>query len=159
MVKKFAVGMIGVTAVLIACEAAAQDFVIEETTVAGIQQALQTNAMTGRHIVQAYLDRIAAYDHKGPAFNSVLTLNPKALAEGTGSTPTERLEPEDRSIVCRWCSRTTTTPPICRPQVARRRLPECSHRRMPSWSPSFVRLARLSSASPTCTNSRYQARQ
>ena len=81
MVKKFAVGMIGVTAVLIASEAAAQDFVIEETTVAGIQQALQTNARTGRQIVQAYLDRIAAYDHKGPAFNSILTLNPKALAE------------------------------------------------------------------------------
>src|SRR5712672_914417 len=81
VVKKFAVGMIGVTAVLIASEAAAQDFVIEETTVAGIQQALQTNARTGRQIVQAYLDRIAAYDHKGPAFNSILTLNPKALAE------------------------------------------------------------------------------
>src|SRR2546423_1843625 len=48
VVKKFAVGMIGVTAMLIACEAAAQDFVIEETTVAGIQQALQTNARTGR---------------------------------------------------------------------------------------------------------------
>ena len=73
--------MIGVTAVLIASEAAAEDFVIEETTVAGIQQALQTNARTCRQIVQAYLDRIAAYDHKGPAFNSILTLNPKALAE------------------------------------------------------------------------------
>jgi Asp-tRNA(Asn)/Glu-tRNA(Gln) amidotransferase A subunit family amidase len=73
--------MIGETAVLIASEAAAQDFVIEETTVAGIQQALQTNARTGRQIVQAYLDRIAAYDHKGPAFHSILTLNPKALAE------------------------------------------------------------------------------
>src|ERR1700738_4780557 len=81
VVKKFAVGMIGETAVLIASEAAAQDFVIEETTVSGIQQALQTNARTGRQIVQAYLDRIAAYDHKGPAFNSILTLNPKALAE------------------------------------------------------------------------------
>src|SRR6202049_1394804 len=73
--------MIGVTAVLIASEAAAQDFVIEETTVAGIQQALQTNVRTGRQIVQAYLDRIAAYDHKGPTLNSILTLNPKALAE------------------------------------------------------------------------------
>jgi Asp-tRNA(Asn)/Glu-tRNA(Gln) amidotransferase A subunit family amidase len=63
-------------------EAAAQDFVIEETTVAGVQQALQTNVRTGRQIVQAYLDRIAAYDHKGPAFNSILTLNPKALCGG-----------------------------------------------------------------------------
>ncbi len=66
---------------LIPSEAAAQDFAIEETTVAGIQRALQTNVRTGRQIVQAYLDRIAAYDHNGPAFNSILTLNPKALAE------------------------------------------------------------------------------
>jgi amidase len=73
--------MIGVTVVSIAREAAAQDFVIEETTVAGIQQALQTNVRTGRQIVQAYFDRIAAYDRKGPALNSILTLNPKALAE------------------------------------------------------------------------------
>jgi len=62
-------GVIGVTTVLIPSEAAAQDFAIEETTVAGIQQALQTNVRTGRQIVQAYLDRIAAYDHNGPAFN------------------------------------------------------------------------------------------
>ena len=73
--------MIGVTVVSIAREAAAQDFVIEETTVAGIQQALQTNVRTGRQIVQAYFDRIAAYDRKGPTLNSILTLNPKALAE------------------------------------------------------------------------------
>ena len=65
----------------IACEAAAQGFVVEETTVAGIQQALQTNVRTGRQIVQAYLDRIAAYDRRGPTLNSILTLNPKALAE------------------------------------------------------------------------------
>ena len=76
----------------IACEAAAQGFVIEETTVAGIQQALQTNVRTGRQIVQAYLDRIAAYDHKGPAFNSMLTLNRRLLRRRTGSTPNERLE-------------------------------------------------------------------
>src|ERR1700676_2633030 len=73
--------MIGVTAVSIACEAAAQDFVIEETTVADIQRALQTNVRTGLQIVQAYLGRIAAYDRKGPTLNSILRLNPKALAE------------------------------------------------------------------------------
>jgi amidase len=59
----------------------ATDVTIEETTIASIQQALQRNATTCRQIVQAYLDRIAAYDHSGPAFNSILTLNKKALAE------------------------------------------------------------------------------
>lgn len=58
-----------------------EDFAIEETTVAGVQQALRTHVRTGRRIVQAYLDRIAAYDRDGPTFNSILTLNPNALAE------------------------------------------------------------------------------
>ena len=59
----------------------AQNFAIEETTIAGVQQALQSKARSCRQIVQAYLDRIAAYDRNGPALNSILTLNPKALAE------------------------------------------------------------------------------
>ncbi len=43
--------------------------------------ALRTRVSTGRQIVQAYLDRIATYDRDGPAFNSILALNPNALAE------------------------------------------------------------------------------
>jgi amidase len=81
VVKNLVLRIIGVTALLITSEVGAQNFAIEETTIAGVQQALQTRATTCRQIVQAYLDRIAAYDHKGPAFNSILTLNPKALSE------------------------------------------------------------------------------
>jgi amidase len=79
--KNFAMRLIGMTAVLFASEVAARDFAVEEATIAGIQQALQARTATCRQIVQAYLDRIAAYDHKGPALNSILTPNPKALAE------------------------------------------------------------------------------
>jgi len=81
VVKNLVLRIIGVAALLITSEVGAQNFAIEETTIAGVQQALQTRATTCRQIVQAYLDRIAAYDHKGPAFNSILTLNPKALSE------------------------------------------------------------------------------
>src|SRR3984957_9886996 len=81
VVKNLVLRIIGVTALLITSEVGAQNFAIEETTIAGVQQALQTNVRTGRQIVQAYFDRIAAYDRKGPAFHSILTLNPKALAE------------------------------------------------------------------------------
>jgi Asp-tRNA(Asn)/Glu-tRNA(Gln) amidotransferase A subunit family amidase len=81
VVKNLVLRIIGVTALLITSEVGAQNFAIEETTIAGVQQALQTRATTCRQIVQAYLDRIAAYDHKGPAFNSILTLNPKALSD------------------------------------------------------------------------------
>jgi amidase len=59
----------------------AQAFQVEETTIAGIHQAFKDRSLTCRELVQAYLDRIAAFDHKGPALNSILTVNPKALAE------------------------------------------------------------------------------
>jgi amidase len=63
---------------------AAESFQIEEATIAGIHQALGDKSLTCRQLVQAYLDRIAAYDRNGPALNAILTLNPKALTEADG---------------------------------------------------------------------------
>jgi amidase len=60
---------------------AAESFQIEEATIASIQQALRDKSLTCHALVQAYLDRIAAYDHKGPSLNVILALNPNALAE------------------------------------------------------------------------------
>jgi len=80
-VKNLTLRMIGVTALLMTSGVSAQNFAIEEATIVGVQQALQTRAVTCRQIVQAYLDRIAAYDHQGPALNSILALNQKALTE------------------------------------------------------------------------------
>ena len=60
---------------------AAESFRVEEATIAGIHQAMADRSLTCRQLVQAYLDRIVAYDHNGPALNAILTLNPKALAE------------------------------------------------------------------------------
>ena len=37
--------------------------------------------LTSHQFVQMYLDRIEAYDQKGPAINSIITLNKNALAE------------------------------------------------------------------------------
>ena len=56
-------------------------FRVEEATIADIHRALQNKQATCRVIVQTYLDRIAAYDRKGPALDSILTLNSKALAQ------------------------------------------------------------------------------
>src|SRR5260370_26344171 len=36
---------------------------------------------TSKALVQAYLDRIQVFDHRGPRFNAVITLNPNALRE------------------------------------------------------------------------------
>jgi amidase len=60
---------------------AAEGFQVVEASIAGIQQALQGKSLTCHQLVQAYLDRIAAYDHNGPALGAILTLNPGALAE------------------------------------------------------------------------------
>ncbi|MCI2422317.1 amidase family protein [Saccharopolyspora sp. K220] len=50
-----------------------------ETTVADIHRAYHTGQLTCRELVQSYLDRIAAYDKQGPAVNSMLFVNPRAL--------------------------------------------------------------------------------
>jgi amidase len=60
---------------------AAERFQVEEATVASIQQALRDKSLTCHALVQAYLDRIAAYDQKGPSLDAILALNPNALAE------------------------------------------------------------------------------
>jgi Asp-tRNA(Asn)/Glu-tRNA(Gln) amidotransferase A subunit family amidase len=59
----------------------ASAFNVVETTIADIHAAYKSGALTVRHLVQTYLDRIAAYDKNGPAINSVISLCPDALAE------------------------------------------------------------------------------
>jgi Asp-tRNA(Asn)/Glu-tRNA(Gln) amidotransferase A subunit family amidase len=56
-------------------------FNVVETTIADIHAAFRSGALTARQLVQMYLDRIAAYDKKGPAINAVISLNPRALDE------------------------------------------------------------------------------
>ncbi|AMN41518.1 amidase family protein [Rhodoplanes sp. Z2-YC6860] len=60
---------------------AAKPFRVVEATIADIHAAYRDGALTARQLVQAYLDRIEAYDKKGPGINSVISLNPKALEE------------------------------------------------------------------------------
>lgn len=59
----------------------ATGFRVEETTIAAIHAAYLDGSLTCVALVQAYLDRIAAYDQQGPALNSYVTLNPEALAQ------------------------------------------------------------------------------
>lgn len=61
------------------CQAA--PFHLLEATVDSIHAAYKTGRLTARQLVQRYLDRIEAYDKKGPAINAVITVNPKALDE------------------------------------------------------------------------------
>lgn len=56
-------------------------FVVEEATIAQVQDALRTGRMTCRALVAASLRRIEAYDKNGPAINAIVLVNPNALAE------------------------------------------------------------------------------
>jgi amidase len=57
-------------------------FELEETTVTDLQVAMQSGKLTARSIAEKYLARIAAVDKAkhGPALNSIIELNPDALA-------------------------------------------------------------------------------
>jgi amidase len=59
--------------------AADRGFDPTELSVAALQRALGSGAVTSEILTAAYLSRIARYDHHGPEHRSVLALNPNAL--------------------------------------------------------------------------------
>lgn len=54
---------------------------IEETTITQLQAAYLKGKTTAREVTQAYLDRIAAYDKRGPYLNALITVNSQVLAD------------------------------------------------------------------------------
>ena len=54
---------------------------VAEATIRELQEAMESGRTTSAEITAAYLARIAAYDRGGPRLNSMLRLNPNALAE------------------------------------------------------------------------------
>jgi amidase len=58
----------------------AGDFELNEVTIDELQKKMQSGEYTSRSITQLYLNRIDAIDKKGPAINSVIELNPDAIA-------------------------------------------------------------------------------
>jgi amidase len=62
-------------------EAKSTPFEIMETSIDEVLAAFKADKLTAHQLVQRYLDRIDAYDKRGPTINSVITINPEALAE------------------------------------------------------------------------------
>lgn len=56
-------------------------FDVTEASVTDLQRAMASGRVTAAHLVDAYLARIAAYDHAGPALNAMIRLNPRARTE------------------------------------------------------------------------------
>jgi amidase len=66
-------------AVALTAPAHSATFDLATATIADINAAFDTGVLTSEKLTQLYLNRIEAYDQKGPKLNSVIMLNPKAL--------------------------------------------------------------------------------
>lgn len=62
-------------------EAQVIPFPVEETSIVELKAAYRSGRTTAHAVTQAHLDRIAAYDKRGPLINAIITVNPKALDE------------------------------------------------------------------------------
>jgi amidase len=54
-------------------------FALEEATISQIHAALAARTITCRQLVRGYLDRIEAYDDRGPSLRAIISVNPRAL--------------------------------------------------------------------------------
>lgn len=55
-------------------------FDVHEKSIAELHTAMRAGDVTARHLVDAYLTRIDAYDKRGPSLNSIIVVHPRARA-------------------------------------------------------------------------------
>jgi amidase len=72
---------LSVTQIPAFAQAQSGPFLVEEVSIADLEAAYLAGRTTARAVTQAHLDRIAAYDKKGPLINSLITVNPRALED------------------------------------------------------------------------------
>jgi hypothetical protein len=125
---------------------AAKTLDFDALTIADINHAFDSGALTSEKLVQLCLARIDAYDRKGPSLHAVMTLNPKAL-ETARALDAERKAKGPRSPLhgIPIVLRTTTTPPTFPRPAARCCSKDRCRRPTPSWSRSCARRAPSSS--------------
>jgi amidase len=71
--------MLGVAASLTSAQQARAPFHLQEATIAGIHDAFRAGQLTCAQLTRLYLDRIQAYNLRGPALRAIIAVNPKAL--------------------------------------------------------------------------------
>jgi amidase len=78
-----AASLVGSTPLSVAqvAKTSAAQFEVMESSIDDIHAAYKSGTLTAHRLVQAYLDRIAAYDKQGPTINAIITLNPHALED------------------------------------------------------------------------------
>ena len=82
MTTRLRLWMVPLVGLLLATPAGSEAFDVfrnQEATIADIHAAFSAKTLTCRALVQMYIERIEAYDKKGPALNAIVVINPDAL--------------------------------------------------------------------------------
>ena len=70
---------IALLAASLPARAQTRSFDLLTASVADVQSAVASGALTYERLVQLYLNRIDAYDKRGPGLHAVIAINPRAL--------------------------------------------------------------------------------
>ncbi|HUQ88171.1 MAG TPA: amidase family protein [Vicinamibacterales bacterium] len=81
-------------------QAALLSILLDEASVRSIHAAIDTNKATCVQVVRHYLDRIDAYDDRGPALNAIITVNAHALETAAQLDRLDRSTRATRPLHC-----------------------------------------------------------
>jgi amidase len=81
-------------------QAALLSLLLDEASVRSIHDALEARKVTCVQVVRHYLDRIDAYDDRGPALNAIITVNPRALETAADMDRLDRSARARRPLHC-----------------------------------------------------------
>src|SRR5262245_24060497 len=73
---------------------------LNEASIRDIHSAIDSGKVTCAQVVRHYLDRIDAYDDKGPALNAIITVNPRALETAAEMDRLDRVARARRPLHC-----------------------------------------------------------
>lgn len=81
-------------------QAAVLAMLLDEASVHNIHAALDAKTVTCAQVIRHYLDRIAAYDDRGPAVNAIITVNPRAIETAEQMDRIDRTTRQSRPLHC-----------------------------------------------------------
>jgi amidase len=81
-------------------QAALLSMLLDEASVRSVHAAIDTGKATCVQVVRHYLDRIDAYDDRGPALNAIITVNPRALETAAQLDKLDRTTRPSRPLHC-----------------------------------------------------------
>ena len=81
-------------------QATVLSLLLDEASVRSVHEAIDAGKATCVQVVRHYLDRIDAYDDRGPALNAIITVNPRALETAAQMDRLDRAARAQRPLHC-----------------------------------------------------------